>query len=300
MSREEEPKKEEKKVIVSRSKLTVESGGGDSADGGWLTSYADMMTLIACFFILLTSFANYDPVTFGMKSKMVADHFMGEKKYKEKLDEMSELKEAVQSDQQLSGMSKIEIVNDTLEITFSGSTLFPSGSSELKDAALESLDVMIELIKLNNPEYRIIVEGHTDGSPTRNSARFRSNWDLSGSRAASIVERFEKFSFDPKQLVSIGYGDTKPIFENFDKNGQANLEHMALNRRVVIKVLRPNSQITREKLGLGVYFQDDELIQQKRVESLENKIKADPNSPSEVVPEYRSSDLPHDPLLEGQ
>lgn len=49
----------------------VEEEGGE----GWLVSYADLMTLIACFFILMMAFANYDPVGFNKKAKEISKHF---------------------------------------------------------------------------------------------------------------------------------------------------------------------------------------------------------------------------------
>jgi chemotaxis protein MotB len=212
----------------------------------WLLSYADMMTLIACFFILMMAFANYDPVS---------RHFMKDK-YKSSDMKLTQLQEEVSRHPELKKKSKVSVKDGALYVSFSGSALFDTGTHTLSEEATMVLDAMIDIIKTKDPNFRILVEGHTDNQAMAEGTNFTSNWALSGARAAAVVERFEYFGFDPQKLVSIGMADTKPLVPNEDDEGNAILENQKLNRRVVIKVLEPVDKSKEVKMGFGVYFKD--------------------------------------------
>lgn len=219
----------------------------------WLVSYADMMTLIACFFILMMAFANYDPAGFTQKTKEIARHF-NKDKYKSSDTKMRFLQEEIARHPELKKMTKISVIDDELVISFSGSALFESGQYTFKDEVIPVLDGMIDIIKTQNSQYNIIVEGHSDNQPMGSSSPFTSNWALSGARAASVVERFEFFGFSPKNLKALGLGSSKPLAPNEDENGIPILENLKVNRRVVIKVIEPLDPSKTVKMGLGVYF----------------------------------------------
>lgn len=226
----------------------------DDSDA-WLMSYADMMTLIACFFILLIAFANFDPVGFTKKTQEVAKHF-NKDKFKSSQTEMEVLNEEIAEHPELKKKLKVSVNNDELIISYSGSALFEGDSHLLSKESIQTLDTMIDIIKARNPNYKILVEGHTDNLRPSAQSGFSSNWALSGARAATIIERFELFGFDPLSLVPIGYADTKPLLPNEDENGAAIEANMMMNRRVVIKVLEPQNPADQLRLGLGVYFQE--------------------------------------------
>ena len=224
-------------------------------EGGWLVSYADLMTLIACFFILMMAFANYDPVGFNKKSKELSKHFMKDK-YKSSDMELSQLSEEVSKHPELKKMLKVSLNDGALTLTFSGSSLFKAGQFELTDKSTISLDTLIDIIKSINPDFRILVEGHTGSKLDVESSPFKSSWTLSGARSSLVVSRFEYFGFDPQKLIMIGKGDTTPLAENFDEKGDPIIENQDINRRVIIKVLEPLSKANQMKMGLGVYFKD--------------------------------------------
>jgi chemotaxis protein MotB len=230
-------------------------GASDGEESNWLMSYADMMTLIACFFILMMAFANYDPVGFTKKTKVVSQHF-NKAKYKSSMTEMEHLKEELSKHPELKDMTKITIDDGALIVAFSGTVLFEPGTFTLMNNSTQLLDTMIELIKDRNPNYRIVSEGHTDNQLIPRHLPFTSNWALSSARASAVIERFEVAGFDPKKLLVLGMGDTKPLLPNEDKSGRPIEENMKLNRRVVIKVLEPKNKGADQKLGLGAYFQD--------------------------------------------
>lgn len=222
---------------------------------GWLTSYADMMTLIACFFILMMAFANYDPAGFTRKTKEVSKHFNRDR-FKSNETKLTQIQEEIAMHPELKKMSKVSVKDSSLVVTFSGSAIFPAATHKLSKNSILVLDAMIDIIKTKDPNFRILVEGHTDNQAMAEGTSFTSNWALSGARAASVIERFEYFGFDPKKLVSIGMADTKPLVPNEDANGNPIPENQKLNRRVVIKVLEPIDKSKEVKMGFGVYFKD--------------------------------------------
>jgi len=254
---------------------------GDEEAEGWLISYADLMTLIACFFILMMAFANYDAPGFQKKSEVISEHFkksdkeekreqeqnqevMIEDKLNRKADveankgEMAKLKETLESKREIKKMTKIEVKNKQLILNFNGNVLFESGEYKIKDINLALIDAMISIIKDKNPNYRVLVEGHTDGLHLGEHSIFTSNWALSGARASSVAERFELYGFPPKSIKVVGYGSSKPLKPNRDKKGNIILENLKINRRVIVKILEPVGENEKVKLGLGVYFEDED------------------------------------------
>jgi len=118
----------------------------------------------------------------------------------------------------------------SLEIEINSEILFASGSSGLAKGARGVLSALAEILKeLPN---RINVEGFTDNLPIRNRI-YPSNWELSAGRAATVVRLFASYGVNPAQMVSIGYGEHRPIADNTTPEGRA------ANRRVVIVVLSP-------------------------------------------------------------
>ena len=249
------PPVKQSKLRPKKSYLDFSSGDGGE-DQLWLTSYADLMTLIACFFILLVAFANFDPQSFSRKAKEMAKHFSGDKPAQSE-GLMEKIKSEIQTDPVLADAVKVSMELDGIALNFSGSALFEPGKADLRPEIRDTLDIVIDLIQEKNPEAKILVEGHTDDSPLANSSRYYNNWELSGARAARVVDRFERFGFPSKNLVALGYGSTRPLKPNHDTEGKAILENMQENRRVIIKVLDNPALLKRVKLGLGVYFDTD-------------------------------------------
>lgn len=244
-----------------RGSMFPQNDSGDSGDSIWLTSYADLMTLIACFFILMVAFANFDPESFSRKATEMAKHFSGDKPVEaETQDPLTQLMGKLQDESALKENASIKMEMDGIAISFSGSALFDSGKADLRPEIRDALDIMIDLIQEKAKTSRILVEGHTDDTPLANSSKYRTNWELSGVRASRVIERFEEFGFDSKNLVAVGYGSTRPIKPNHDANGMAIWENMQENRRVIIKVMKAPELMKREKIGLGVYLDDQKIL----------------------------------------
>ena len=125
-------------------------------------------------------------------------------------------------------MVSVRRENMWLEIEINTDILFPSGAGDFTTAAEPVLDKLAEVLKpFPNP---IRVEGHTDNRPIKTAA-FPSNWELSASRAASVVHQFTKAGIDPLRLEIVGFGEFHPRTSNDTTEGRN------ANRRVAILVL---------------------------------------------------------------
>lgn len=253
---EHDPKPHHRKHRGHDDEIHEEAHEGE---GPWIVSYADMMTLLFCFFVIMTSFANFDPVVVSSKSNEVAEHF-AKGKSQEQLKELEGLGIEIGGHPNMKGVSKSQVRDGTLEVVFTSNLMFEPGDATIQKEFIKNVDIMVNLIKSRDKKYRILVEGHTDDSPLSNQHHYRSNWELSAGRAASVVDRFLYYGFEPKQLVAVGLGDSRPLAPNEDKDGTPILENRALNRRVVIKVLRPLNSSQMKNLGIDSYFENSELL----------------------------------------
>ena len=119
--------------------------------------------------------------------------------------------------------------NGEAVVSFPDAIAFPSGSAALSGAILPALDRLARV--LERTEGVVTVAGHTDSVPIAN-ARFRSNWDLSSARAASVVQYLlARSSIRPERLVAQGHADSRPVTDNDTP------VHRAANRRVEISTV---------------------------------------------------------------
>ena len=114
-----------------------------------------------------------------------------------------------------------------LEIEVDTSLLFPVAGADLSAQAVPIIDSLGEI--LAETDARIQVEGHTDDVPIATQA-FRSNWELSSARAATVVKLFADAGVDPRKMAAVGYGEFQPVADNGTEDGRS------ANRRVVIIV----------------------------------------------------------------
>ncbi len=207
----------------------------EESESNWLVSYADMMTLLVGFFLILLSFSKVDSTVFESVKKEASKVFGGE--YKVPFEALSDkIKDAIES--QKMGDQVVFKQNDAgVEIAFRGALFFDLGSAELKPEALEMLDKIIPVVSEQAKSFGILIEGHTDNLPIV-SKQFSSNWELSSVRACSVLRLFESRGFSRKKLKAVGFADTNPILPNTDGNGQALPANQAQNRRVVLKILK--------------------------------------------------------------
>jgi chemotaxis protein MotB len=137
--------------------------------------------------------------------------------------------------QQLRALFRQEIDDGKLLIRQDGTNVtiqllekdsFPSGSADLEAGSLDTLAKIGTLVSAMTGA--ITVSGHTDNVPVRAGGPYRSNWDLSAARAASVGHELLAAGLDPARLMVTGHADTQPRAPN---DSPAN---RALNRRVDI------------------------------------------------------------------
>jgi len=246
-------------------------GGGDHDDilGGhgeehgepWLMSYADMMTLLFCFFVIMTSFGKFDSAEVAKLSKEIANYTTnGEIDKEEK--ELKDLSQDVSSNPQLQGVAVTKVQEGSMELIFTTTVLFPKGGKEAEEGFYKNIDTIVGLIKNRSADYRVIVEGHTDANDfEKQSEEIQlSAWALSSMRAARVVDRFIQQGFNANQLVSVGYGDARPVAQSFDKKGRALEDNGDLNRRIAIKVLQPLRGKKMKNIKMENYFENEEIL----------------------------------------
>lgn len=222
---------------------------------GWLVSYADLMTLVACFFILMVSFADFSKKEeFSAKTREIAKHF-NKDKFLTSEARLKYLEQELARHPELKNKTKISLKDSDLVVIFSGSILFDEGSYAIPADSLKTLDSLIDIIKTENSEYRILIEGYSDDLNAKNP--FKNAWTLSAARASAVAERFEYFGFIKENITPIGKGDTFKLVESADKLGNRIEANTRMNRRVIVKILEPVYK-KKIKLGLGVYFEDAE------------------------------------------
>jgi chemotaxis protein MotB len=204
-------------------------------ESNWLVSYADMMTLLFGFFVLLYSFSKIDEKKFEIVRKDVARYFGGQVKTNPTVKRAEKQLEDIITQ---AGLDKnIELIarDSEIELRFNSSFHFIPGTATLNKESEFILGKLIDTVKRTVKADTITVEGHTDDNPIA-SEKYPSNWELSGARASTIVREFEKYGFDPTKMTSIGYGSSHPLVPNRDSKGEPLPENQELNRRVIVNI----------------------------------------------------------------
>src|SRR5215212_100423 len=227
-----------KKIIIVRKK---KGGGGGHHGGSWKVAYADFVTAMMAFFMVMWIlgmdqqlrqaiegyFSNpvgykkgysggATPISSGSSPASVKTNaiFLASREFQRKrFDEVSEeLQSKLDSVGQTGKLrAKVEIIltETGLRIEMieseTGDTFFPLGSAEIKPAGRETLQIIAsELARLENP---IGIEGHTDAAPFAAGATF-TNWELSNARANAARRVLETTAISPKRIVEVtGYAD---------------------------------------------------------------------------------------------
>lgn len=217
-------------------------GGGNSDDpqpANWLISYADMVTNLMMFFIVMYVFASInkgESVSYQEFLKDVESTFQGSKfeKSSQFLFDADEQKQA----EEIRSFTHLQVVNKHVGINISEEKyqiilpvpiLFDEGMDSFAPGAEVVLDAVVGVMETF--PYPIMIEGHTDNIDSA-SSKFESNWDLSTARATAVLKYLISKKVDPARLSAAGYGEYKPLFQNDTP------ENRSLNRRIEINVIR--------------------------------------------------------------
>ena len=214
---------------------------GSHDESNWLISYADMMTLLCGFFIMLFSMAKLDNPKYDAFKSEISKQFGGE--YVSATKELAMF--ATQIIQEL-GVEKTAIIKSDyngVSITFESTVFFDTLSAQASTEGTRILKQLIAKVaarqRNTGKTYKIIAEGHTDGRPVT-GGEYPSNWELSGARAARVVRLFLDAGFAPDQMAAIGYADTRPLVPARSASGTWDIDSLAKNRRVVLRIMEPS------------------------------------------------------------
>lgn len=216
------------------------------ARGAWLLTYADLVTLILVFFILLFALSNMElgNITDTLKSleisigaeepktslfDIIKTGSPGGRKMLDQLIGMREVDvfkeiESFISRRGLSDNVEAELREGRIVLRVEGKVLFNSGSADLLPEATYILSDIVEIIK-HSPHYDIDIQGHTDNHPIT-TAKFASNWELSAIRATTVLRYLIEDGVFQERLTATGFADLRPVAGNDTPEGRSK------NRRV--------------------------------------------------------------------
>ena len=243
----------------------------------WLVSYADFITLLFSFFVvmyslssvnegkyrvlsdsLVAAFRNVQINTSGpqlaagtaaspaqaqpvrLKPLMPQRNAREEERKRQAREKMREMAGRIKNAlAPLVKEGKVSVTEGLKGITveINASVLFPVGEARLQPEALRALRAVAELIA--PADWPVTVEGHTDPTPIA-TPQFPSNWELSGARASSVVRLFIESGVAPQRLTATGYGEQRPVASNDTPEGRAR------NRRVTILIEAQNPDDLKE------------------------------------------------------
>jgi chemotaxis protein MotB len=237
----------------------------------WLVSYADFITLLFAFFVVMfassqTDKARAQRVSESVKEALttggvpaiaheilggtVDDRGKGNAQMKgpggsqpeaapppekvELLPSMQYLTKELEAEIK-QGKIEVHLEPRGLVVSLRQATFFPSGGDSVDPQTFSSVEKIATTLRgLPNP---VRLEGHTDSVPIH-TARFRSNWELSAARSIAMMELLsDRFGISRQRLAIAGYADTSPAESNDTQEGRAH------NRRVDMVIL--NQQAIR-------------------------------------------------------
>lgn len=242
----------------------------------WLLTYADLITLLLAFFIVMYSMSRIDAKKFGEVSQALQGvlkggtsvlRIKGQESINSghgimKIGNLKMLQSQIHQQIEKIGR-KGDIVTEVNErgliIHIMESAMFDEAKAELKPRAIEILNlVAADVIDLPN---HIRIEGHTDDRPI-NSTQFPSNWELSTARATRVVRFFiDNHDFPPDKIAAVGFASYRPYIPN------TGIENRARNRRVDIVIQTTELSAAEPKSMLNNFARDqiDLLRQMKKV-----------------------------------
>lgn len=244
----------------------------------WLVSYADFMTLLMAFFVVMYSISQVSEQKYRVLSQTFSEAFKSPDELETLVQEgapqlshtitpidldgtaledrpgndATEVPETFvrieeqleQSFQDLIDNELIEVTGDErwLQIELPSAVLFNSGGIELSEPAVEIVNELAEALKSFNNVVR--VEGFTDNVPVT-GGQFNSNWELSAARASEVVKLLVGAGVEPRRLAAVGYGEHQPVASNSTEEGRIR------NRRIVLMVS------TQDKLREDVHVETE-------------------------------------------
>lgn len=196
-------------------------------DDPWLLSYADLVTNLLAFMVLLVSMAS---ISFETIDALPAA-FSSRRPQAPSLKTISADVQKLAEEEGLTGKVVVAVDSEGLAIQLEDRILFPSGVAALSPDGTNLVRKIAGLLG-KIPERHVIVEGHTDNVPIA-TARFASNWELSATRALEVRKTLSEAGVPDLRLAISAYADTRPAAV---ERGLRPEEQRRKDRRVVIRV----------------------------------------------------------------
>lgn len=222
----------------------------DEEDGmDWIVTYADLMTLLLVFFVLLFSISSLNMERFkaaivsiqaslgeaapamGLLDLVGGDGVLDKPA---RIDEIVGIRspwqqalariDAMIAQRELQDRIEVFERDGTIVIHIRGAVLFDSGMARLTAEGRPILAAIARIVQ-EFSRFKVNIKGHTDNVPIA-TERFPSNWDLSAIRATTVLRYLIEAGVDPDRLTATGYGDVMPVADNRTPEGRAR------NRRV--------------------------------------------------------------------
>ena len=219
----------------------------------WIVSYADFVTLLFAFFVVMFATANADrsrakavgealKAAFSQGSTTALRQALKEAAQHEKPQDDNALRlsliELHRTEALLKQTLQDEIKKEQVEvymeprglvISFKQGALFDSGDATLKESARPAMRKLANVTSSLSNQMRL--EGHTDNLPIHND-RYRNNWELSSSRSIALLQMLtQDYGLALDRLSVSGYADVAPVATNSTEEGRSR------NRRVDVVIL---------------------------------------------------------------
>ena len=220
----------------------VGAKAGEEGSPAWMATFADMMSLLLTFFILMYAIASQNTARVLHEVLGIEEKSLGVIDLIDKITIQKSL-------QELTGLNNPNILDDMDDIAedsamavdtneakvvvrVPGASLFKPGQADLQLSGRPVLDSVIAVIR-KYPDYKIHIQGHTDDDPI-STERFPTNWELSAARATAVLRYFFDKGVEPEKMTATGYADTFPLASNDTDQGRS------LNRRVEFVLEKEN------------------------------------------------------------
>jgi len=241
-------------------------------DEEWLTTYADAITLLMAFFVMLVSFSKIDlPLFEEVMSGIQQEIGMGAAKETSTSEVKTKIEEIVF---QIGMEQMVEVQKDSRGVTIemANAGFFKPGTAQIKEEAIPLIAEWGKVLVKEEYKYFLIeVEGHTDDDPIH-TEQFPSNWELSSDRAAAVVRVMQANGVHRFQLKVSGFGDSHPKVPNRDIDGNPIKLNQAKNRRVIVRLVPMDNKLKEEFVDILL---EARLAKEERKRRLEEKAKQD-------------------------
>ncbi len=202
----------------------------------WLMTYADLITLLLCFFAIILSVSIIKKEKIEQVAQTVLEQFAVSDAAKSVTTPQSENRQSIATLFRGERDVAVESGDRYTAIEMNSASFFASGSAELRPDGQRLLATLLPTLQDRRfGDYHITVEGHTDDMPI-STPQFPSNWELSTARSAVVVRFFISNGIPAAKLRAVGYAEVLPKVRNRDASGAPLPENQAQNRRVVIKM----------------------------------------------------------------